>query len=183
MQESNLTTLIEKVKSNHYWFLIIGILLVIGGLLTFSNLIVATIVTIYLLAGFLIAIGLSQLIQTFYLKKTSLFFLTLIWSIVYIIVGGYIFIFPVAATELLTLSLGFLLVFFGISRLVSWFMIRQLEGSAWLFLTSAMNILLGLLVVSGWPSNSLILFGLFFGIDLLMQGFCFIMMSTAFKNQ
>lgn len=183
MLNNNYSELIEKLKINRKWFLILGILLVIGGLLALTYTLAATIFAMYFLGGFLIATGVLQLAHSFYVKQTTgLFIFSVIWSVVYLIAGILILIAPIQATMFLTLLLGFTLIIFGASRLASGFMLRKMIGSGWIMLTGVFNILFGLLIITGWPSSSLVIFGVFIGVDLLMQGVCFIMVYMSIKK-
>ena len=44
------------------------------------------------------------------------------------------------------------------------------------------NPILGLMIITGWPYDSLWVLGMFLGIDLIFQGFAYVAIGFAVKN-
>lgn len=171
--------LLQKVHANRFWFLILGILLCLGGFFALTYSLVATIVVIYFIAGFLIATGILQLFHSFYIKESaSAFVISVLWSVVYLVVGIILFVSPDISAASLVMALAILLIAFGVSRFIYAFRLKGLAGSGWLCLTGAFNILFGILLIASWPL-SMVIFGIMLGIDMLMQGISLIMIYVA----
>lgn len=175
--------LIQKLQINHIWFLILGIMLVIGGFFALTYSFITTIIAMYFLGGFLIATGLVQLFHSFYAKQTAaLFVLSILWSVIYLVAGICVLVVPLASAFYLALLLAMLLIVFGVSRLFYSYKLRKMVGSQWLYLTAFLNILFGIIIISAWPVSGLI-FGIMIGIDLLMQGISFIMVYLTIRKK
>lgn len=175
LDNNQYTDLIQKLQINRIWFLVLGILLVIGGLFALSYTLVATLVVMYFIGGFIIAAGFIQLGHSFYAKQTAgLFLLSILWSVIYLVAGVCLFVLPFESATYLALLLAILLVAFGISRIIYGYQLRKMSGNTWFYITGGCNILFGIIIMSVWPISGTI-FGIIMGVDLLMQGISFIM--------
>lgn len=179
LDNNQYSELVQKLKVNRFWFLILGVLLTLGGLFALSYSLIATIVIIYFIAGFLIATGALQLLHSFYIKESaSAFIISVLWSVIYMVVGIILFVSPDISAASLVIGLAVLLIIFGVSRFIYAFRIKDLAGSGWLCLTGTFNILFGILIIAYWPLSTII-FGIMLGVDLLMQGISLIMLFIA----
>ena len=91
-------------------------------------------------------------------------------GLVYLVAGFFAVFSPLEASVVLTLLLGAGLIATSVSRL---YLAAQMHGSPSrnaLFLAAGATGLLGLLIVLGWPNNSLFILGTLLGVDLLFQG-------------
>lgn len=75
-------------------------------------------------------------------------------GIVYILVGVYLLLNPIAG--LLSLTLGLAIYFFaeGILEFILAFRLRPLPGSGWLFIYGIVTIILGVMILRAWPSST-----------------------------
>lgn len=168
--------LLQKLHANRFWFLILGVLLSLGGLFALSYSMMATVVVIYFIAGFLLATGILQLLHSFYIKESAIaFVVSVLWSVAYLVAGCILFVSPDMSAASLTMALAILLIAFGASRFIYAFKLKGLAGAGWLYLTGAFNILFGVLILAYWPLSITIL-GIMLGVDLLMQGISLIML-------
>jgi uncharacterized membrane protein HdeD (DUF308 family) len=90
---------------------------------------------------------------------------------------GYILLgVPLTGVVTLALLLGFGFIFDGALRLK---LASQLESNrTWVFLDGALGILLGFIIVMGWPADSVFILGTIVGIRLLMTG-CMLLLAGA----
>lgn len=182
LTENQYQELVQKLQANKIWFLVLGILLVAGGFFALTYSFIATIVVMYFLGGFLMATGLLQLFHSFYIKETiSVFTLSVLWSVVYLVAGICLFLVPIESASALALLLGILLIVFGLSRLFYGYQLRKMVGSQWFYFTAVLDILFGIIIISAWPFSGMV-FGIIMGADLLMQGLSFIMIFFAIKK-
>lgn len=176
------TELVQKLQVNRIWFLVLGVLLVISGLFALSYTIIATIVAMYFIGGFVIAVGLIQLGHSFYAKQTTgVFLLSVLWSVIYLVAGICLFLLPLDSALYLAFVLAIFLIAFGVSRIIYAYQLRKMVGSPWIFLTGVINILFGIFILAASPVSGIV-FGVIMGIDLLMQGISFIMVYVAIRK-
>ena len=161
---------LEPLRAKSGWIIALGIVYVISGLVALGSVVLATVVTIFIVGIMMLIAGAAEVINAFQIKTWGKFLLWLLLGILYIVAGFITFENPLLAAALLTLLLGFSLVASGIMRIVLAFSMR--EGMTWLWvaLSGAITLLLGLVILAHWPVSGLYILGLFLGIDLVVAG-------------
>jgi uncharacterized membrane protein HdeD (DUF308 family) len=98
------------------------------------------------------------------------FFLWVVGGLVYIAAGVVCIVNPVLASVALTLLLGAGLIAAGAVRAILAFQLPADHPRGLVFLGAAVTILLGLIIVSHWPLDSVYVLGTLLGVDLLFHG-------------
>lgn len=172
------------VRTNKYWgwFLGYGVVLVLLGMLAIGASTLTTLVSIMILAFFLIIGGIIIFFDSFRYWKSqwSGFFLHAVMGILYFIIGCMLIKNPVAGALSLTVLLGMFFIIVGIFKIIE-AMVVKLPYWGWRLLSGVLSLILGGLILMRWPHSGLIVIGLFIGIDLLMTGWAYIMLSLASK--
>lgn len=178
----NLTPMPQQLKNHSGWFVIIGVVLIILGLLALSYQLIATVFSIYFIGILLFIAGLAQSFHSF---KTKGFAQTALWAVMgvlYIIAGVISLAEPIAASTAFTLILCFLLVVSGITQIMSAIHNRKLPKWGWWLFSGIITLVLGIVIIAGWPVDSLWILGMFLGIDLIFQGWAYIAVGFAIKS-
>jgi uncharacterized membrane protein HdeD (DUF308 family) len=147
-----------------------GALLVVLGVAALFFSLVATIVTVTLNGVLFLIAGGAEIGIGMHSRTWGRFFLWVLGGLLYIAVGILCIVNPVLASVALTLVLGAALVAAGVVRA---FLATQLPADqprALVFLAAAVTILLGLIIVSHWPLDSVYVLGTLLGVDLLFHG-------------
>lgn len=165
-------------SSSWKWSLVIGIALLIFGFIALGNLIVATAASIYLVGVVMLIGGVLQLIHGFAQKERKAIWI--IAGLLYAIAGIFALSNPFAFSSVLTLGLGIVLIFTGVSRLFS---ASSAPGRGWIIFSAIITLLLGVALVVGWPANSLWVIGLFLAFDLIFQGWSYLLLGLALKGR
>ncbi len=160
-----------------------GIALVLLGLLAISYSTFATLASIITLGIVLLFAGILVIMDAFHFwkGKGSSFFLQLLMGLLYLLVGLSFILSPMLGSLSLTFLMGTLFVILGIYRIFGSFSFG-LPGKGWILCSGIITLLLGILILTGWPSTGLYIIGLFLGIDLLFLGMNYIMIALALKN-
>lgn len=165
-------------------FLAVGISLIILGLLAVFFSTFTTILSVIVLGAIIFVGGVIGLIDTitfWRVKGHHGFLLNLVMSILYVVVGIMLISRPVSGAMSLTLLVGTFYLILGLFRLF-YSMISQPPNWKWAFFNGLVSLILGLFILAGWPVASLFIIGLFIGIDLLVAGWAYLMMSWATKE-
>lgn len=174
----------EKLGMKWGWFVAIGVMLILLGLLALGNQFIATVFTIYYLGALMVIAGVFQIIHAFQVRGVGL---SLYWvgaGLLYTVAGIFAFANPVLASSVLTLLLAFALLASGVIRLWQGFKARGYNiGSGWIMFSGVLSLLLGILIAAEWPISSLWIIGLFLGIDLLFQGWGYISFGYGIKPE
>jgi uncharacterized membrane protein HdeD (DUF308 family) len=176
---------VELVSVSKHWrlYLIWGVLLIILGLVALSAVAYATLVSVILIGVLLTIGGFVILLDAFtwWREKWSVFLLDFILGVLYIIAGIYLIQHPVAASVTITFLLAIFYIVVGLYRVI-YSLSFSLFGWQWILLSGIVSLLLGILILANWPASSLIIIGLFVGIDLIFSGIAYIMGSMSARN-
>lgn len=169
---SSLKTLEERWN----WFLGIGVTLMVLGILAVAAAPFAGIFTIIALGILLIAGSITKIIAAFWAKKWSGFWLSLLIGVLYGVMGLICLLKKGEALAALTLIMGALFLVGGFTKMIASLYLR-FESWGWVFFSGLVSLLLGVLVLAGWPESSLWLVGTFVGVDLIFSGWVWIALA------
>lgn len=159
-----------QLRGYRGWFIALGVLLVLLGLIALANLLVATVATVYYV-GILMLIGaVGQLVLAFRVKGWGRSILMVLGALLYGIAGIFTIMNPLLASTMLTLLLAAGLIAAGILRIVVAIRERPRQGWGWVLFMGILSIVVALVIISGWPVNSLWILGIFLAADLMGQG-------------
>lgn len=159
-----------------------GILFIALGLIGIAGQTLFSFVTINVLGAFLIFGGALQFAHALKSSGWKSVGIQIILAILYIAAGIYTWAFPIPALEAITLWLAAIFFVTGFLRLISAFQHRHFQEWFWLVLSSAISILMGVLIMSGYPESSLWLPGLLIAIELLLQGWSLLFLGLAARS-
>jgi uncharacterized membrane protein HdeD (DUF308 family) len=169
---------LEHLQKQWKWFLLLGILLMLLGLVSIAYSTTVTGISIVFLGAFLLTGGIFQTVYACWAREWSGFFLSLLAGILYGVVGLLLLSHPLAGAVGLTLLLSAFYIVDGIVRIIGSLMMR-FEQWGWSLFSGVVKLLLGLLILAGWPQTGLWVFGLFIGIDLLFYGWFWVLLSLS----
>jgi uncharacterized membrane protein HdeD (DUF308 family) len=174
---------LHALREHWVWFLVLGIGMAVLGTLAISWACAATItVAATWLFGFvLLASGVSEIVNVFWSGRWSGMLLHLLIGIFYTLVGLIIIDHPEGAAIRLTLLIAIFLIVSGIFRMV-FAISERFAGSGWVLLNGAVTLMLGVMIYKEWPASGLWVIGLFIGIDLIFNGWAWIMLAIAVKR-
>ncbi len=172
---------LEALRAEWYWFLLLGILMIVGGTIAIGYSVLAGIVAVTLFGILLVAGGAAQLVSSFWAGKWTGFLVSLLAGVLYVVVGGMMVARPVQAELALTLLIGTFFLVSGIFRIAASMSLR-LHHWGWLLLNGIVTSLLGLLVLAEWPSSALWIIGLFIGIEMLFNGWTWVMLAFGLRS-
>lgn len=159
-----------------------GIVLIALGMIGIAGQTLFSFVTINVLGAFLIFGGVLQFAHALKSKGWKSVTIQVVLAILYIVAGLYTWAFPIPALEAITLWLAAIFFVTGVLRLVAAFQHRHFQEWFWLVLSSAISILMGVLIMTGYPESSLWLPGLLIAIELLLQGWSLLFIGLAARS-
>lgn len=170
-----------KSQAHHWWwFALLGIVMVAGGTFMLGDLAAVTVVSTILIGATFVVLGAFQIIEAFSTKDWSGTALSAVLGILYLLAGIVLWSNPVAGAQSLTLLLAAMLVGSGAVRL--WLAYRHWHTMGGLLTFSGIiAILAGLVIFAGWPASSIWVLGLCLAIDVLFQGFAWLLFGFALR--
>lgn len=172
---------VGELRSKWGWFVGLGIVMLIVGVIALGNLLAATVASVYLVGFMMLIAGGFQIAHAFGVKSWGGFFLWLLGGLLYAVAGIIAFNNPLLASSVLTLLLAASLLASGAVRAWIGFKHWSNKGSGWIIAAALITALAGLVIAIGWPVNSLWVLGMFLSIDLIFQGWTAIALGLALK--
>ena len=168
----------EWIQKNRTLLIVEGILFTLLGLLAIAMPVISTLSAELFIGWILLFGGIVQLYRSIKTRKNSGFFWSLIISLLYILFGVLLIIFPIAGMFSLTILLiGFFIVE-GIAKIILGFQLKPFRYWGWMLFSGVIALIMAAIIWSGWPGTAFWVIGLlvginmiFFGISLLTLGF------------
>jgi uncharacterized membrane protein HdeD (DUF308 family) len=174
---------IEPLRAKRGWIIALGIIYVVAGLIALGSVVMATVVSVFVVGIMMLIAGVAEVINAFQVKSWGKFLFWLLLGVLYIVAGFVTFENPLLAAALLTLMLGVALVASGIMRIILAFSMKEGTPWIWVVLSSVITLLLGIVILAHWPVSSLYILGLFLGIDLILAGVGWISVGLSLKTR
>lgn len=163
------------------WFVGLGGVFLLFGLIAFGNLFAATIASVYVF-GLLIGVaGIAFLGHAFQVRGWQN---VMFWALsggLYTMAGLLAFINPTLASSVITLLMAVSFMAAGGFRI--WFGLKLRPGPGWqlLALSGAVTALIGLTIAFSWPASGLWLLGLILAVDLTVQGAAMVLFGLGLR--
>lgn len=158
-------------KLRHRWglFVGLGILAILLGTVALGLVVTATVTTVYIVALFMVIKGGSEISLGLNSKTWGREILFILAGLFYIVAAAFAFARPLSAAAVLTLMLGGALLVAGGMR--TWIGAHMHSHARTMVIAGGIvTALIGLLVIFGWPTNSLVILGTLLGVDLVFTG-------------
>lgn len=170
-----------EARAKWGWFVALGVIFIALGAVAASNLLLATIATVYYVGALMIVAGVMQIVQSFRVKSWGGILLWILSGVLYAVAGVMTLMNPLLASSVFTLMLALLTIASGVVRLWLGFRARADHGWGWMIASGAVTTIAGLVFLLGWPVNSLWLLGLVLAIDLIFQGCALVGLGLRFR--
>ena len=166
----NIGTFLHKMRAQWGWFVVLGALAAVSGMLALILTATATIVSVVVIGMLMIVIGAVEIALGFRARNWGRRFSWELAGALYVMAGTLAVMDPVPASSVITLFIGAGLLATGAVRLVTGVRLHDAPARGPLLLAGGVTTLLGLVIVAGWPGNSLLVLGTLLGIDLVLTG-------------
>ncbi|QDU90352.1 acid-resistance membrane protein [Pirellulimonas nuda] len=178
-----LATELALLRDYWGWFLGLGLAMVATGafVLGWSCITTVTFDITWLFGFLLLASGIGEIIGSFWVGRWSGMLIHLLIGVLYALVGMMIIDQPESAAIQLTLIIAVFLMVAGIFRIV-FAISEQFPGRGWVLLNGGVTFLLGLVIYKQWPASGLWVIGLFIGIDLVFNGWAWVMLAVGLRT-
>jgi uncharacterized membrane protein HdeD (DUF308 family) len=181
MPEVNYNPLVsgmEQIRGYWGWFMALGVLLSILGVICVVFDVTATFATVLVFGWLLLIAGVFSLVHAFQTRSWSGFFLFLL-SALFRGFAGYLLVrYPLIGATSITLVLSSLFFVGGLFRAISSAM-AQFPRWGWAFFAGLVSAALGIMLLLQMPVSSIWFLGFAIGIDLFVDGIAIISFAAA----
>ena len=169
---------IAKLRKHWWWFLVLGILLIAGGVAAIVSPFWSGTMAVLILGAVLIICGVFTIVGAFFAGKWSSFFLQLLLGILYVMAGMVIRDVPLESMAVLTLFIAAAFIVGGIFRIIV-SLVERFPQWGWSLVNGLITTLAGLIIYDNYPTTALWVIGLLIGLELLFGGWTWVMVSIA----
>jgi uncharacterized membrane protein HdeD (DUF308 family) len=178
---SMLTKEAKDIRKNWGWFLALGIVQILAGMLAVGFAFSATLASVVTLGVLLLIAAGAQMAAAIWARDWSGFFLFLLVGILYAIAGFLTLQHPLLAAEGLTLMLAAAFLVGGVFRIVV-AVAERFPYWGWVLCNGIITALLGIAIWQQWPASGLWVLGMFVGIDLIVNGVTWSFLAVGVRN-
>ena len=168
-----------ELKKNWGWLLAFGILSIVLGTIGLGMTFGLTLASVLVFGVLLVIGGVVQIFDAFKCKgwKSTLWHVLI--ALLYVGAGVMMVADPILASATLTLVLAAILLAVGVMRIFMSLQMRPVKGWGWLLAGGIITILLGGMIISGWPMSGLWVIGLFVAVELIVNGWTSVFVALA----
>jgi len=171
----------NQVESTSWsWFVGVGAVVALLGLLASLNLVTAAIAASYVVGVAMLVSGFLMLVQAFGVRGWGWAVFWVLSGLLYIAAAAMLLSNPLFSARLLTLFIAISLGLSGVMRLMIALWVKQ-SGRGWLALSGVVSLLVAGVIGSGWPANGAWMLGLILAIDLIFQGTMLMLIGVALR--
>jgi uncharacterized membrane protein HdeD (DUF308 family) len=173
---------VEQIRRHSTWFIVLGIIFIIGGVFAIAMPFIAGLAVTVVFAVVLAWIGIMQIIQAWSVKSWGGFIWQLIIGLIMFVGGVAIWIDPILGALTLTIVVAAVFIAKGVFQIVMGLQMRPHTGWGWILTAGILAILVGLIIWLSWPVSTAWALGTLAGISFIFSGWSYIMVAMAAKQ-
>jgi len=152
------------------WLLALGIVQIIAGCIAIVVPVVASLAAVGIFGAVLLVTALMQLIHAFKIRAWPRSAWYGLGGVLYAIAGLLVVLYPLGGALTLAILIAILFIADGTLRTVLGTAIRPVPGWGWLVAAGLASIVVGVILLIGWPGTALWATGLLLGVNLIFAG-------------
>jgi uncharacterized membrane protein HdeD (DUF308 family) len=173
---------IEVVRERWGWFMALGILLIVLGMIAIGGPL-ASGVAVSLLVGWLLVIsGVAHGIHAFQSSGWRGGLVQFLCGLLYLGVGVMMIANPIAGLLALTVTVLVYFVVSGIFKIILAVRVEHLPQRGWVTVSGILSLVLAIYLGSQFPTSALWVIGMLFGIEMIFSGWSFVMIAQAARS-
>jgi uncharacterized membrane protein HdeD (DUF308 family) len=178
----NAPTIAKEAKHLTGWSIAVSLLIMLAGILAIGLPVAAGIAVNIVVAWLLVIGGVAHLIFGWHIRAMGGLLWQVLLGVLYIGIGVYLLVRPVAGLVTLTLALAIYLFAEGLFELILSFQVRPRQGWGWLLLDGIVTLILAIMIWRTWPASTEWVIGTLVGISLIFSGATRLMLSLAARS-
>ncbi len=160
----------------------LSLFMILAGVLAIVIPPVGGLAVVLVLAWLLMLSGAAHVAFAWYTRTGGAFVWELLVGLLYLFVGVYTLIQPVAGLASLTLLLAIYLFVKGVLEFVLSFRLRPLPGSNWLLFDGIVSLIVAVMIWRSFPSSTEWVIGTLVGVSMLFSGVARLSLSMAARR-
>jgi len=172
----------QKALQSAWWLILfLGLVSIVVGIVAIVTPFVTTLNSVLFIGWLLVVAGITETIHAVVVLNWRGFGLHLLAASLYLMAGVFILEDSIRAATVITLMLVAVFIVGGALR-TFFSLVMRFPGWPWVTLNGAVDLLLGVLILNGWPESKLWAISLFVGIDLLFHGWSEVVLLMSIRK-
>ena len=165
------------------WFLALGVLWLAMGtfILGWSCLATVSVIATWVLGFFMVGYGILEIIHSFSAGRFGGRIVHVLVGVLYTVAGLMMIDSPDESALLLTKIFSLFLMIGGTFRILA-VLLERFSNWGWVLLNGVVSLMLGLMIFRQWPYSGLWFIGLALGIDMMLNGWTWIMLGLGLRK-
>ena len=172
----------RQLHHNRQWYIGLGVLLTIFGLVLLASLPFATLSAVFIFGVLMMVGGILHLLAAFKIFEGGFRWFWALFGVLYLVAGYYAFSTPVKTAIVLTNVLAIILIIAGVIRIFNAILFRGLQGWGWTLFSGLLTLAAGVMILKS-PDAPFWVLGLFLAIDILFQGINYLSFASYIKHE
>ena len=164
------------------WSIAVSLLIILAGILAIALPVASGIAVNLVVAWLLVFGGVAHLVFGWHLRGIGGVIWQVLLGVLYIGIGVYLLMHPVAGLVTLTLALAMYLFAEGLFELILSFKLRPRQGWGWLLFDGIVTLILAIMIWRTWPASTEWVIGTLVGISMIFSGVTRLMLSLAARS-
>jgi uncharacterized membrane protein HdeD (DUF308 family) len=156
------------------WLLALGLVQIIAGIIAIAVPVIASLAAVGIFGAVLLVTGIMQIIHAFKVRAWPRSAWYGLGGALYVIAAALVVAYPLGGALTLAILIAILFIADGTLRTVFGLTLRPVRGWGWLVAAGIASIVVGVILLLGWPGTALWATGLLLGVNLIFGG----MMNT-----
>ncbi|WP_172297079.1 HdeD family acid-resistance protein [Pseudoruegeria sp. HB172150] len=173
---------LDAIRKKRGWFIFLGIVMIIAGMVAIIYPFMATIAAKILFGWIMMVSGALTLWHAFQTRTWGSTIWNLLIGILTLGVGVYLAFFPLTGILVITLVLGVTFLIEGIMEVIMGFQNRDNKGWGWVVASGVATLILGGLLLYGFPGTAVWALGILVGIHFITSGSSMLALAMAAKR-
>jgi uncharacterized membrane protein HdeD (DUF308 family) len=177
-----LATHLVPLRKNRGWLMGAGVVLILLGMIGLVMPLVFTIASALSFGALMLIGGGVLLVDSFRCEGWKSRILMLLVGALYVLAGALAFYDPAATAIGLTHFVGAIFAATGVLRIIMALQLRPASIWIWVLASGVLSLLLAALILYSWPKSSTWVLGTFLAIELIFQGWAYIILAQAIRS-
>jgi uncharacterized membrane protein HdeD (DUF308 family) len=152
------------------WLLALGIVQIVAGCIAIAIPVLASFAAVAIFGAALMVTAIFQLIHAIRVREWPHSLWYGFGGVLYAVAGLFVVLYPIGGALTLALMIAVLFIAEGVLRVVFAMTIRPIVGWGWHVAGGLVSVVVGVILLIGWPATALWVTGLWLGINLIFTG-------------
>jgi uncharacterized membrane protein HdeD (DUF308 family) len=170
------------IKHSGGWLVALGAVTILAGMVAVALPLAAGVTFAWFVGVVLLVVGILQFVGAWRARAWGGQTADLVGGVLYVVAGILAVAFPMAMLAVLALAIAIFLMLRGAYQTWAALRIKPARGWGWLLFGGVLALVLGLLLLLGWPDKTVWVIGLFVGIELIFTGWTYAFLGVGIRG-